>query len=205
MPSRAALEKLEWLIFSPPARGQRGFRLQEEGNIRAEDRGEILSLSADSGCPNNSFKPSRLWPRCCSRPPSLRPGDSFSRRMRTPSLIRAAQSNATAARCTRLPRPPGDQDSCRSVQCWRARASKTKSGRKSGSLHHCLQFVKAVAPLAEDVQQQVDLAGRFFSSVTGTKKRQHRDVGALGRFWNRLVVEDAEAAAGYHRRHVASR
>ena len=41
------------------------------------------------------------------------------------------------------------------------------------------QFVKTIGPLAEDVQQQVDLAGGLsFEGHRHKKKRQHQDVGA---------------------------
>jgi hypothetical protein len=52
---------------------------------------------------------------------------------------------------------------------------------KVDRLHDGFEFVKAVGPFAEDVQQQVDLAGRILFEQAGlhkNKTRQRKMVGA---------------------------
>ena len=77
-------------------------------------------------------------------------------------------------------------------------------------LHDGFEFVEAVGAPAEDVQQQVDLAGRFFfrrmgfhesrKSASGKKRRR---VGSNG-LQPRSIVEHLEPAAGNERRDIAA-
>ena len=76
--------------------------------------------------------------------------------------------------------PPADSGRCRSVGCRFRRARKASSSQKLHRLHDGFEFVKSVGALAEDVQQQVDLAGRFFFEASWDKKKAPtRNVGAL--------------------------
>ena len=65
-------------------------------------------------------------------------------------------------------------------------------------LHDGFEFVKAVGAFAEDVQDQVDLAGRFFFKTHGDSPKQNAPTecrrrvcakcvhGQLSKTWNRL-------------------
>ena len=89
-------------------------------------------------------------------------------------------------------------------------------------MHDGYQFVKAVWPLAQDVQQQIDFARRLFferhagypaqpnpdyqSQITNKKAPTSKafGVGVLKIRLSLLSVEDAEAAPWNHWKHFAT-
>src|SRR6478672_3573458 len=70
-------------------------------------------------------------------------------------------------------------------------------------MHHCFQGVKAVAPLAEDVQQQVYLARRSFLKCHKSKKAP-TSLLAPPKANGDSVIENPESAAHHKRRHITA-
>src|SRR5678815_1580903 len=60
---------------------------------------------------------------------------------------------------------------------------------------------RTIRALAQDIEQQVDLAGRLFFE---SHKKSASNAGAREALSQRLVVEDLEPAALDHRGHVAA-
>src|SRR3954468_6073610 len=64
--------------------------------------------------------------------------------------------------------------------------------------------MKAISSLAENVQQQVDLTGRFFLDRHQKKNAPTGRVGAALKTWFLLVVENPETTALHVRKNIAA-
>jgi hypothetical protein len=61
-----------------------------------------------------------------------------------------------------------------------AATRETEAVAQADRVQHGLEFVKSVGAFAEDVQQQVDFAGRFFFQRHGHKKSANTGMLARG-------------------------
>jgi hypothetical protein len=172
-------ENVERLDFLAAPGGERRFVLQKKGHVRTKRRGEFVQGSAASGWPNSSFKREQRRRGVAAaaardrRPAGFFSPDGFSRRRKfsPPAKTRwprggrdFANQPADFFRCTKVePRPPP--------------RSKLKLVAKIDRLHDGFKFVEAVGAFAEDVQQQVDLAGRFFFQAHGVFTKAKRANG----------------------------
>ena len=196
-------------ICSPRPVARAGVERRKNGTSEPQRAARECRASGPRGPPKSAFKPSRVVAALPLPPP--RPAASGIR-------FFEVQADALPDAC-RLEKELGGAIGQIARVRWQsrlvARHFKSLAGPAQGQtvkhrhgLHDRFQLVEPVGTLAQDVQQQVDLAGRlFFQGHRRQKKGANTGVLApsnQARARRLVGVENPEAAVGHKRGDVAA-